>query len=462
VNLIAHLCKVLAVMTSGTASADVAPAVKPNILLITLDSVRPDHVGCYGYGRQTTPCIDALAREGVLFSRAYSTSNWTIPAHASLLTGCLARTHGSVHFANAPPIRKDIPTLAEVLQEAGYATSAVVSCTTLNGWYGLGRGFDVYDDYSVLMIGEEAGTATGQGFNEHTTVLGTYTTGQAVRLLRRMVAGAKPFFLFVHYYDPHYFYVAVPPFRSRFVRPYAGAVEGTHLWDYRNNAASLSAADLGHLQDLYDAEIAQTDMQVGRLLAECKRLGVYDKTLIWIATDHGQEFGEHGGLLHGHSLHEELVRVAMIVRPPGHPSHGKVDALASLADFMPTAIEMARVGEVPGLEGLSLAPLLRGQTSDSVRRRSHVIVESFTETAVIGERYKLLVRQDGPERWYDLSSDALEARQLSMKSAPGVEAFRIIAQSRQAIAVAGQSQPASGPAIPEELAKRLRDLGYIQ
>jgi arylsulfatase A-like enzyme len=440
-------------------------ARRPNILLISLDSIRPDHLGCYGYPRPTSPHLDAFAEQAVLFRRAYSTSDWTLPAHASLLTGCLARTHGAVSPSpNTLSFSAGIPTLPGMLREMGYATQAVVSSSTLDRRFGFGRGFDVYDDRTVLALGEQAARLRGSEFSELSEILGDYTTAQAIRMLDHLAGDSRPFFLFVHYWDAHCYYKAIPPFRERFVRPYSGVLDARNMCDeFRRRAGELKPEDLRHAQDLYDAGIALTDDYAGRLLAEVERLGILDKTMVWVVSDHGDEFGEHGRFLHPHSLFEHQIRVIMMVRPPGRrPTAGPIDDLVSLADVAPTILDMIGAKPMPAAEGESLAALIDDPQTENAPHRRYIVAETVLRTAVVGRRYKLLAWKGNEDTWYDLSTDATEAKPLTEGPSELMPIFAEIARKRQAVKPVSPSTLFSRPEIPEALKDSLRSLGYVE
>ena len=277
------------------------PRAPANVVLITLDTTRPDHLGVYGYERATSPTLDMLAAESQVFDNAYSTSSWTLPAHASLFTGMLPTSHGAdkdpdgalvlsaavetpeswkIYRANAP--RDDVQTLAEVLKGAGYATGAVVGGPWMKRVFGLGRGFDSYDDENVVADGRAAGEVT-----------------ERARTWLR--AQKTPFFLFLNYFDPHTPYTAPTPYVKRVL----GAEP------FSRDASQDQKALL-----LYDAEIRYTDDQIALLFLELRRLGLYDSSWIVVTADHGELFGEHDRHGHGVTLDQEVVRIPLIVKPP--------------------------------------------------------------------------------------------------------------------------------------------------
>jgi arylsulfatase A-like enzyme/tetratricopeptide (TPR) repeat protein len=295
---------------------DVAPGSLAgyNVLIITTDTTRADHIGCYGNRSVETPVIDELARGGILFSEAVTPSPNTMPAHSSLLTGLYPVHHG-VRANGTFRLDGKVTTLAERLKEKGYRTGAVISAYVLDSRFGLDQGFDLYHDdltkgmqYSPHMFRERAAELTNE---------------PAVAWLRENAK--QPFFLWVHYFDPHAVYMPPEPFRT----------------------------DYAH--DLYDGEIAYVDSQIGALLHNLEELGVRDRTLVIYTSDHGEGLGEHGEQTHSLLVYDATLHVPMIVHAPKALPQGKVIQRQScLVDVVPTVLEL--LGQaVPGdLDGVNL------------------------------------------------------------------------------------------------------------
>lgn len=311
-----------------------------NLILISIDTLRADHVGCYGYSRATTPRIDALAREGVVFDRTMSACCWTLPSHASMLTGLYPAFHSLQDDGVKLP--DDVPTMAEKLRATGYHTLAVVSHVYVSSQFDLDRGFDEFDD-SLIRGGAVNPVAT-------------QVVDRALQRFEEIPEG--PFFAFVHFFDPHWDYVPPQPFAARFADPnYRGRVDGTvvSMTPYFAPDARVPQADLQHMIDLYDGEIAYTDAEIGRLLDALKRAGRLDRTVVVITADHGEEFKEHKQLGHGQTLYEEQLRVPLIVS--GYPPLGRGERrheVVSLVDIAPTLLEIAGAEPLPDLPGSSL------------------------------------------------------------------------------------------------------------
>jgi len=291
-----------------------------NVILISIDTLRADRLGCYGHPDQATPNIDRLAADGVLFEQCTSSCPITLPSHSSMLTG----THPFVHGARDNGefhLHGDNLSLAEVLRQNGYATCAEIAAFVLNREFGLHQGFDVYDD--VPSGGQAAGVP------ERTA---EEVCSGAIRLLEEHADG--PFFLFVHFFDPHYAYQPPARFAARYPDPYVG-------------------------------EIAYADEQVGRLLGEVDRLGLAGRTLVILTGDHGEGLGQHGEQTHGTFLYDATLAVPLIVRCPGRiPAGRRVAAQVRLVDIAPTVLAFLELPPLPDAQGADLSPLLDGTAVD--------------------------------------------------------------------------------------------------
>lgn len=398
----------LVLLAAGCTRAPVSEKSRPNVLLIVVDTLRVDRLGCYGAERETSPAIDEFAAGAVRFERAYATAPWTIPSVASMISGRYPGSHAMISFDLELP--DEVVTLAEVLRDAGYRTAGVVSHFAIDARHNFDQGFDLY-------LEDEA---KGHG---HLSTEGV--TRQAVEQLQRLAEGEAPFLLFAHYFDPHYDYLRHAEYD--FAAASAGRLDGTQaMRDLLELSSTLSAEEAGFLRDLYDGEIRYTDQGIGRLLERLDELGLREGTIVVITGDHGEEFLDHGNLGHTGSLYEELIRVPLIVRDAGARDEGSalVTQPVSLVSLMPTLLD--RVGleiEASGFHGPSLVPLLDGveQSDDRalfaevdfvpVRKGRHV--GEVHKKVVIGERFKL-IRDDptGEFELYDLTVDPLETKNL--------------------------------------------------
>lgn len=404
-----------------------------NVLVYIIDALRADHLSCYGYRRPTSPAIDALAAEpGVVrFTKAYSPATWTKPVAASILSGCYAPAHG-VRSRSDLFIRA-VPRLPELLQGAGYRTAAVSTIGNVSSVLGFGIGFDHFVDLykDPALAGQREVSNTGAWklyFEQDTTVvlpLAEDVNQQAMQWLAERARSetgpsatpqspshpiTHPWFLFLWALDPHDPYYPPAGF-DRWRDPgYTGRIDGSA----ESVRRVRTPADVQRLVDLYDGEIAYVDQQFGRLLDHLRATGQYDDTLIVLAGDHGEAFGEHGDFVHGHLAYEEVMHVPLLIRFPagmGVPG-GAVDALAQLTDIAPTVLDALGLGHLAaGMQGVSLLPTVGSaalsrqpitQSSDhpaSQPPRRY----AFSETQASTANHRLLAVRT--ERWKYLRVD---------------------------------------------------------
>ncbi len=343
-----------------------------NVVIITTDTTRADHVGCYGNRSVETPVIDSLAREGILCAQTVTPSPSTLPAHSSLLTGLYPYRHGA--RANGTfRLEDQVNTLAERLKERGYRTGAVISAFVLDSRFGVDQGFDYYNDdltkgmqYSRHMFRERAAELTNE---------------PATQWLRENAQG--PFFLWVHYFDPHAVYLAPEPFRSRYA------------------------------YDPYDGEIAYVDSQIGVLLGQLKDLGVRDKTLVVYTADHGEGLGEHGEQTHTLLVHDATLHVPLIFHAPSRLPKGKViHRQTCLVDVMPTVLSLLGEPVTDKLDGLDLCVVPKTKTRP-------VLIETIASMTLHGWAPLVGVRRDDYKyilaptaELYDLKNDPRELENL--------------------------------------------------
>lgn len=354
------LLSLLATTVRGDAARPDDRPNQPNIVLIAIDTLRADHLGSYGYERPTSPNIDRLAEQGMLFEHCYSPASWTLPVFTSMFTGYYAAVHGVTHRDRL--LAASIPTITERMKEQGYYTAAVVSNPFLSAKYGFGRGFDLYDDFSVFFEAELAllaidpDPATGR-VNEMVT--GEAVTDQAKILMQRAADSGRPYFVFIHYFDPHDSYIPPPPFDRKFDPNYDGPIDGRGIPVMRNNPPE--GRDLEHLIARYDGEIAYQDMLLGKLMDTLDELGDPANTITILTSDHGEAWGEHGMLLHGNSPYREEVWVPMIWRWPGvWPEGHRVAQPVSMMDIAATLRDLLGLEGLEGMQAASLQALLEG------------------------------------------------------------------------------------------------------
>ena len=345
-----------------------------NVLIVTYDTTRADHIGSYGYEKATTPALDRLVREGVIFSEAIAPSPTTLPSHCSIMTGLYPVHHGA-RANNTFRLGDEHVTLAEVLSSHGYATGAFVSATVLDSQFGIDQGFREFDaDFTTFGDGDQ--TDQKRWIAQRPA---DKTNKRAEAWLRGHADGK--FAAWVHYYDPHFPYEAPPPFSD-------------------------------HHSIAYDAEIAFADYHLGRLLTLLDELEITERTLIVVAGDHGEGLGEHDEFFHSCLLYESTMRVPLVFRCGTRLGNGvHVSAPVSLVDIMPTVLSLLGIQAPDGLDG---ADLTKPQAADRP-----IYVETFQAFADHGWSSLLGVRSAttkyiyGPQsELYDLSSDPFEKRDV--------------------------------------------------
>ncbi len=337
-----------------------------NVVLVSIDSLRADHLHSYGYHRETSPTLDRLAAEGARFATAYSVSSWTLPSHATMLTGLYPFSHGAIESTHR--ISPRAPTLAAELRRTGFATAGFVSYEFLRRRYGFDVGFDLYDDFTTDLDTEAA---------ERTARTGPLLNEQILPWID--AHRGRPFFLFVHYFDVHWDYDPPAPYDTMFDANY----EGPNLRPYLDNPAihrGMPQRHLDHLIALYDGEIRFTDDVLRQVVESLERSGILDDTLLIVTADHGDEFFEHGDIGHAKTLYDEVIRIPLIIHwPRGIAAGRSIDVPVSLVDLAPTVYELLGLDAPPGLEGESLVPLLVGAERPakpvyahlSARKRNH-------------------------------------------------------------------------------------------
>jgi len=424
---------VLIALTALSAAAQTAPKPALNVVLITIDTLRADHVGCYGYKQIKTPNIDGLAADGARFERAFAVVPVTLPSHTSMLTGTYPMLSGMHDFSGnkLSPLQ---PTLASVLKQAGYETGAVVASAVLDSRFGLNQGFDFYYDHFDFSRLDESNL-------DEMERPGNLVADVALDWLAKN--SQKKFFLWMHLYDPHFPYHLPEPYS----REYAAQP--------------------------YDGEIAFADEQVGRLLRFLKEKGIYQNTVIVLCGDHGESLGEHGEKTHGFFIYNATMHVPLIIRLPENrlPENGAARAIAdpvSLVDLMPTVLGAVGL-EVPSqVQGRSLLPQLRGEPDhDDQAGRDRVLYgETFLPRihfnwselrASENTKYHFI---DAPRpELYDLAKDPGEVHNLFTEKKAVAEEMRakLVGMIRD---YSAGKELAEKTSLDPALMERLKALGY--
>ncbi len=429
-----------------------------NIIFISIDSLRADHIGAYGYERDTSPTIDSLAERGVRFAHSSSTTSWTLPAHMSMLTGRSILGHGVIWHDRK--LSADIPTLAESLKAAGYTTGAITSAPYVEAKYGFDKGFDEYDDQTIHFA------TNGES---HKSVTAPLLQKTAAAWLDRHAE--EKFFLFLHYWDVHYDFAPGPPYDTMFNPGYTGTITGDDFHTSPLVHAGMDKADLDHIIALYDGEIRLVDDHIAQLLQTVADLGLAEKTMVVVTSDHGDEFFEHGRKGHQLTLYEEVLAVPMIVYVPGvKPTRNVVTMETSIIDIMPTVLSLVGAPIPRGVEGVDLSSVsYRGDsewnrsTQGEFFKRRNLNVQISLQ----GGRKKI-VHHFFRRRLesYDLAQDPGEQKRLSTKSG-----FATALVSDMTGWLNGQwsifdsrirRQGINTLEMDEDTRERLKSLGYIQ
>jgi arylsulfatase A-like enzyme len=415
---------------------------RPSIVLVVIDTLRADGLTVYGNAQTTSPHLDALAGRGVRFTRAYSHAPWTTPSVASLLASRYPSALGIDDERSRVP--EDTELLQEVLARHGYATAAVVSHSFCSERWGFAQGFDLFDESNV---------------RGHDAVVGEAVTDRALELLDRLED--RPFFLFLHYFDPHVAYIEHPgfTFRDGTGAPYDGPIRSGMKFK-TVSGLRLDAADHAEMRRLYDSEVAFTDHHIGRLLERLDR-----ETVIVVTADHGEEFDDHGRLGHAKTLYDELIRVPLILAcpqsgasVPGCDARRVVDRPVGLLDVAPTLLRIAGVPAPEGFEGRSLLDEPAGAPRPVFSETSR---HSVLRSVVLGRHKLILDAGTGKGMLFDLIDDPGERTDLaSRETGKAQELMRLLEGWTVANrpGAGGTGEIALTPAERERLAA----LGYLE
>lgn len=443
------------------------------IILISLDTLRADHLGCYGYERPTSPAIDALSTEGTLFLQAISTSNWTLPAHVSLLTSSDSARHGVMAVDDLIP--NELRSLAEILSDNGFTCGAITGGGFVSSKYGLARGFDFYNE------GEGAVDLINSAELVFKAATEWIESNQQ-----------KDFFLFLHTYQIHSPYASPEPYRRRWLFPEA-SFDQINVEHYLGGKGAvfrpLSPEERRNIIDLYDGEISYTDeVLIGNLIKWLKEKELFKRVMIILTSDHGEEFYDHGAWVHGAHLYQESIQIPLIIKfPHGLFKGEKIDKIVRITDIAPTILEFLNLKKsIPvNWDGRSLFPLLtkkensdRGFLADSCWLSGELCGNDKTglplmvatnrgKEKIIFNRswseHLVKIFQPGPLSWklveiYDLSRDSAEKNDLSLSQPKEIASILKSLQDRYKLL--GQLTRLKVILSEEELEK-LRALGYI-
>lgn len=442
-----------AVRSTGEVDATVSDR-RPHVFIYLVDTLRADRLGCYGYTRGTSPRLDELAAEGVVFERALAQSPWTRSSVASLMTGLSPWSHGTVNRQHA--VAESESTLAEILRQFGYRTGAVITNGNVSQNFGFDQGYESFEYLSESPN------------RRHAHRLSDDVNERAFAWLDRVAPrGSRPdapLFLYLHTTDPHGPYTPEEPFRSRFAPRVDDERIGTKQWLSTKEARSPKTIDA--ISDLYDAEIAFNDHHFGEFLDELRARDLYENSVIVFVSDHGEEFLEHGAIQHGKTLYGEVVDVPLVMKFPRDERipPGRLATPVEQTDLMPTLLDLIGI-QATGYDGTSVLPWLReGRPIEAERTvYTHLDLDRYAAESVTEYPYKLvrwLRGHDEAVELYDLSRDRREAVDRSAELPEVVARLEALLDEKRRSKRPGAG--ASEVSTEGALRERLKALGYLQ
>lgn len=430
-----------------------------NIILIGIDTCRKDHLSCLGYELDTTPYLKAFTKDSVLFSNAISQSPWTLPSFVSIFTSTYPSVHGARGKATEDKfysLRKGVKSGVEILSSSGFKTKAYINGPYLAPGFGLSRGFDDYD----YAHGSNSKIRRSDA-----------TVDQAIHWIKEN--SDEKFFLFLHFFDPHLNY---DPPRKNLQRlmelsdfKYGGELKSpfSQLREVRNNKLSLSDEDWKFIRLLYAAEISAVDESCGRLFDYLKSAKLYDNSIVVVLSDHGEEFLDHGGFEHGHTMYDELLNVPLMIKMPSNLRAGEIISLpVRLIDVIPTLLEVISIDIPESFQGRSLLQLIK-------KGRFKETWPAFSEETHWGEElksvrdgnYKLISNHSFDAfELYNVFSDPREKVDLSNSEKEKTRMMRrtVIRWMRSNLSKAKQLGEENLGTLDKKTIENLRSLGYIK
>jgi len=464
----------LVVLTLAACSGGRAPPDAPNVVLITVESLRVDHVGVYG-GRSrskpevpVTPEIDEFAGAAVVYGDAHAVTSWTLASHASLFTGL----YPSGHRTDGPLDRLDesVPTVADVLAAHGYQTAGVVSGPYLRRNHNLHQGFEQWEDSIASLTNTLA----------HDDVTNPLMGEALARFIDAERDPQRPFFLFAYFWDPHYDFLPPPPYDTMFVGPDSEPIDLERFDTSETIHAGITPGEMSYLYSQYAGELRWTDHHVGRLLRHLKERGLWENTLVILTADHGEEFFDHGEKGHKNNIHAETIHVPLIVKFPGQVEGRRDDRLVSHVDVLPTILDVTRTPVSFPIHGVSLnqPPPPDGRSILfellSVWYLQNDRGERFSRDwrwrGVRRGDFKLVWKEEGGDggdvtaRLFDVRADPRELTDLASRSPDERWALsRSFEEGMRRVEEDAKRYPSGGQAslTPDEI-ERLRALGYLE
>src|SRR5581483_3290060 len=471
---------------SGSANIAQAATGRPNVLLVTLDTVQAGHLSLYGYHRETSPHLRQLAHSATVYKNAIAASDMTLPSHASIFTGLYGREHGAHNLPlpdKTQPLDASFITLAEVLAGKSYVTAAVAA----NRFYllpefGMAQGFRLFDSkMPVMLFNNNRRYILREGVRRVLNLfLSTYDfdtrtltaaeiNQEVLPLLEQLKRETAPFFLFVNYMDAHLPYIPPPPFATLFPGKNRlldfDAVTNVEL-DVIKQKRGIIPQERAHLESQYDGAIAYLDSEFANIIARLQQLGLYDNTMVVVVGDHGESFGDRGMMEHTVSVYQDQVHVPLIIHYPRQTQAETVDTTVSHVDLMPTILDVLGYPMPKPTQGRSL----RGINGTAARQ---VISESYSsslfatwvpkrfdrvERALYSGPIKFISSSVGKRELYDLSKDPAEQHNLFNPADPLTQTLRTGLENW----VHNTRTLASRTKLDKRTMDRLRSLGYVQ
>jgi arylsulfatase A-like enzyme len=416
-----------------------------NIILISIDTLRADHLGCYGYSANTTPNIDKFSKDSVLFKNTIAQASSTEPAHASIFTSLIPSHHGAF-FSTKKPIPPEIVTMAEILKENGYKTISYNGGGQVAAELGFDQGFDLYSSFPDKM--------------DHLDRVFIKKVESVIDWIKNNPN--EKFFAFLHTFEVHHPYTPKKEYLHMFDNSYQGALPGhisrKLLGNINEGRMKMSAEDKQHIINAYDGEIFSMDKAFGVLLDFLKKQGLYEDTLIVFTSDHGEEFGEHGTMgWHGHTLYDEQLKVPLIIKLT-NSKHAStiIGEQARSLDILPTVLDVLNIPPLECFEGVSLLGWLNKRNRTALFAVSQQDTPRQTHpTSIRTNKWKLY-----DEKLFDLESDPLEQKEVQT----GYKRIRKELRSEldYILSLNQSAEENTSVDLSEETLKTLKSLGYLQ
>jgi len=423
----------------------------PNIILISIDALRADHLSCYGYHRNTSPNIDQLAREGILFKNGFSQVTWTLASHASIFLSQYVWRH-NVKNPHTERLTDSYTTLAEILKNENYATAAFTGGGTLSSSYGFNQGFEIYAD----------GIPGRRGRHEIASYMDKLLSWlESVR--------NRKFFLFIHTYDVHGPYNLPSPDFDLYTK---GRFEGKHLRTSKGisprqlKGLKLTLEEIDYIMAVYDGCINYVDDQLGKLFIKLDQLGIDDNTIIIVTADHGEAFKEHGKLGHCGKPYIEEVHVPLIMRGPGIPKNRIYENYVQHIDIVPTILEILNIPKRKEMQGKSLLPLMNNcEIEEEFKTYSFGLDTNKPQwlfsMSLRTKDWTYIMNQNGPDELYDRINDPKEQNSIIEKRPLIAQELRKELENFIALTSEGKPPVAEKVRIDKRLKEQLKSLGYL-